>query len=199
MVRLDIRRAAGQQQAVEPVEQRGAIGLRPDRRDQHRQASGDLDDGFGISFADGVKPALVDRANAGRDADKRKTATGHYSRSFRLGLSASIRRTAIHTGTSPDRAPPRIAYRTATPWWSCPADRPPSTAPARAGSPRNTSVKDPASGRPLSTSVTRTMPPARSNRVTTTSPPKLIGSRRKNHAGVCRSSYFEVWFSSLSQ
>ena len=45
MVRLDIRRAAGQQQAVEPVEQRGAIDLRADRRDQHRQAAGGLDDG----------------------------------------------------------------------------------------------------------------------------------------------------------
>ena len=60
MVRLDIRRAAGQQQTVEPVKQRAAIGLRADRRDQHRQAAGDLDDGLGILIGDGVKPALVD-------------------------------------------------------------------------------------------------------------------------------------------
>src|SRR5207237_5038952 len=79
MERLDIRWAAGQQQPVERGEDGVAIGLGPDRRDQQRQAAHRVDDRVRIAFVDRVEGALVDRAQAARDANQRQVATGHLA------------------------------------------------------------------------------------------------------------------------
>ena len=89
MVRLDIGRAAGQQDAVEPVEDRAAIGHWPDRRDQHRQPADRVDDSARVALVDRVEGALVDRAHTARDADQWQGTGGHLSRrSLAIGSAA---------------------------------------------------------------------------------------------------------------
>ena len=77
MERLDIRRAAGQQQTVEPVEHRAAIDLRAERRDHQRHAARGIDHGVWIALVDGMEIALAERAHAARDSNERQGSTRH--------------------------------------------------------------------------------------------------------------------------
>ena len=79
MAGLDIRGAAGQQEAVEPVEQCAEIDLRPDRRDQDRQTSGRVDHSIRISVVNPMEDPLVDFTETGWDADERHIADGHQA------------------------------------------------------------------------------------------------------------------------
>src|SRR5215510_1656326 len=76
VARMDVRRAPGQKQSVQPVERLADIDFRPDRRDQYRQASRRIDNGTQVPFVDTVEDALFDRAKAGGNADERQMTGG---------------------------------------------------------------------------------------------------------------------------
>src|SRR6516225_6402960 len=71
MARMDIRRATGKQQSVEPAEDSTDIDLRSNRRDQYRETSCCIDHRARVSLVDPVESPLVDCAEAARDADER--------------------------------------------------------------------------------------------------------------------------------
>ena len=67
VVRLDVGRAAGEQQAVEPVQK--VVGIDPvaDRRDQERQAAGAVDHAVDVLGADLMEAEAVTGNQAGRE------------------------------------------------------------------------------------------------------------------------------------
>src|SRR6516164_9991473 len=88
MAGMDIRWTAGQQQPIEPVEQRADIDLRPDRRDQYRQTPRGIDHRIRIFLVYPVEDSLFDRAEAAGDADERHVVNGHRRLNSRLILAA---------------------------------------------------------------------------------------------------------------
>src|SRR5271167_102296 len=79
MAGMDIRRTAGQQQPVEPVEHHTDVDLRPHRRDQYRQTSCRIDHRTRISFVNPMEGPLVDGAKTGGNADEWHIADGHQA------------------------------------------------------------------------------------------------------------------------
>ena len=69
-VRLDVRGAAREQDAVERREPFAQVAL-AERGHQHRHGVGRLDDGVDVLLADAVEPVRVQKAAIGRDSDDR--------------------------------------------------------------------------------------------------------------------------------
>ena len=111
---MDIRRASGQQQTVEPVEHHADIDLRTYRGDQNRQTTGRIDDRIQISLVDSVENPLIDRTHAAGNTDNRQMTGGHRARlKARIGGARRHRDPDIQTAWG--RAPYRIAHRKVKP------------------------------------------------------------------------------------
>jgi hypothetical protein len=73
-VRLDVRRAAGQQDAVERPEQLVEVAL-TERRDQHRDRLGGVDHGGDVLLPHAVERVRTEDPAIRRDADQRFVAS----------------------------------------------------------------------------------------------------------------------------
>ena len=81
---IDVRRASGDEDAIQPVQQRLMVEALPDGWDQHRDRLGTGDHGIDILLADAVEVKLVTWLQAGGDADQRhRGAVGHRVQSAR--------------------------------------------------------------------------------------------------------------------
>jgi hypothetical protein len=85
VVRLDVGRAAGDQQSVDLVEQGIAIEPRPERRDHERQRARTVDHAVNVLVAGLVIAEPVALHHARRDANQRRTIGTHHGRSSSRG------------------------------------------------------------------------------------------------------------------
>ena len=71
VVGLDVRRAAGDQEAVEPIQHRIRLEARPKRWDDQRHRAGAIADGLDVLGADLMVAEAVALNEAGRNTDER--------------------------------------------------------------------------------------------------------------------------------